>query len=57
MSDSAPPHSIPVPVPPNVFHEFAYIVGKLKIHWAILIKWDLIYENFNLEQSCVHVIV
>ena len=28
MSDSAPPHS--VLVPPNAFHEFAYIVGKLK---------------------------
>ena len=30
MSDSAPPHfTLPVP-PPNAFHEFAYIVGKLK---------------------------
>ena len=32
MSDSAPPHSIPVAPPANAFHEFAYIVGKLKMN-------------------------
>ena len=30
MRSSAPPHSTAVPLPPNAFHEFAYIVGKLK---------------------------
>ena len=29
MSDSAPPHSIPILVLSNAFHEFAYIVDKL----------------------------
>ena len=39
MSDSAPPHSIPAAVLSNAFHEFAYIVGKLKIclkHFKLL---------------------
>ena len=37
MSDSAPPHSDPVPLPANAFHEFAYDVGKLKEFriWAV----------------------
>ena len=34
MSDSAPPHSVLVPLPPNAFHEFAYIVVKLTSSWA-----------------------